>query len=284
MTVLEAIQRSTEFLVRKGVESPRLQSENLLAHVLKLPRLQLYLQFDQVLSDENAAVLRELVVRRGRREPLQHLVGTTVFCGAELVVNRAVLVPRPETELLAEKAWLHLEQSQVETPLVLDFGTGSGCLAIAIALHCTRARVHASDVSAEALEVALTNARRHALADRIQFHCGDAFVGLPAGVAFDLIVANPPYIASPEIQSLEPEVRDHDPILALDGGADGLHFYRRLAAEAPSWLAPDGWLFVELGDDQALRVSELFRGHNWVVAGIDPDYSGRPRILGARRG
>ncbi len=282
MTILEVIQRSTEFLARKGVDSPRLQIELLLAHVLQMPRLKLYLSFDRTLTEPQLATLRDLVKRRADREPLQHILGSTSFCGLEITVNRAVLIPRPETEQLAEKAWQWLSNRNSELATVLDFGTGSGCLAIAIAVKCPAARVCALDISETALALARQNAARHAASDRIQFHLGDGFAALPGGMRFDLLVSNPPYIASAEIETLQPEVRDHDPRLALDGGQDGLEFYRRLAAEGPARLAPGARAMFEFGDGQAPALQEIFEAHQWVIDAVERDLSGRERILIAR--
>jgi release factor glutamine methyltransferase len=210
VTVLEAIQRSTEFLAKKGVDSPRLQTELLLAHLRKQPRMRLYLEFERVLTPAEVDGFRELIRRRGQREPLQHIVGSTSFCGFEIAVNRDVLIPRPETELLAERGWTFLNQlstinSQPST--ALDFGTGSGCLAIALACKCPTAEVYAVDISSEALALARENAARHGVAKRIRFLHGDGFAAAPAGARFDLIISNPPYIPTAEIASLEPEVR-----------------------------------------------------------------------------
>jgi release factor glutamine methyltransferase len=282
VTVLEVIQRSSEFLTKKGVESPRLQIELLLAHLLGLPRMKLYLNFERVLTPAELEALRTLVKRRGQREPLQHIVGTTSFCGLELAVNRHALIPRPETELLAERAWQFLSTLNSQPSTVLDFGTGSGCLAIALAVNCPTAQLFAIDVSREALELARQNAARHNVAARIQFFEGDGFAALLNGGRFDLIVANPPYIPSATIDTLAPEVREHDPRLALDGGVDGLDFYRRLAKEAAPFLQSDGRIMLELGDDQAGAVSELFEQQKWVVEAIQEDYSRQPRILVAR--
>jgi release factor glutamine methyltransferase len=322
VTVLEVIQRSTEFLGQKGVESPRLHAEWLLAHVLGLPRLQLYLNFERRLTDDEADRARLLVKRRGQREPLQHLLGTVCFCGLELKVNRHVLVPRPETEGLAELAVQFLKSFDAEhlgtpgehgtgpipltrptgtlspsdgeregarersmggreneTPAILDFGTGSGCLAITLAVKCPRARVHAVDLSAEALAVARENAAAHGVADRIAFREGDGLAVLHPALTFDLMVANPPYIPSAEIATLMPEVRDYDPRLALDGGADGLEFYRHLAAGAGARLRAGGRMMLEFGDGQAEALGDLFRQHNWIVERVEADYSHRPRIL-----
>lgn len=284
VTVLAAIQRSVDFLAKKGVDSPRLQAELLLAHVLGVPRLKLYLDFERVLAAGEQDRLRELVRRRGLREPLQHILGSTSFCGLEMAVNGSVLIPRPETELLAEQGWQYLSTLNSQPSTSLDFGTGSGCLAIALAVKCPAAQVTAVDVSPEALAVARQNAARHQVDSRIQFLAGDGFAALPSDLRFDLMVANPPYIPAGEIAGLEPEVRDHDPRLALDGGADGLDFYRRLAREAGAWLKPGARLMLEFGDGQAPALEKLFAEQMWIVEAVKADYSGRPRILTARRG
>ena len=283
MTVLEVIQRSADFLGRKGVDSPRLQIEMLLAHVLQMPRMKLYLNFERALTGAELETLRNLVRRRAEREPLQHIVGTTSFCGLEMAVNRDVLIPRPETELLAEQAWQFLASLGERPSTALDFGTGSGCLAIAIAAKCPQAGVHAVDVSEAALKVARQNAARHGVTERIKFYSGDGFGALPDELQFDLLVSNPPYIPSGEISSLQIEVRDYDPVLALDGGADGLDFYRRLAAEGGARLKAGGRMMLELGDGQGAAVSGFLTQHGWTVDRLEKDYSGRERILIARR-
>ncbi len=284
MTVLDVIRRSTEYLARKGVEAPRLQIELLLAHLLNLPRLQLYLNFERVLCDPELAQMRELVRRRGNREPLQHLTGAASFCGLDLAVGPEALIPRPETEVLAERAWTLLGDSPEVCPTALDFGTGSGCLAIAMARHCPRARITALDISAPALGLARRNAERLAVADRIDWVCSDGFDSLAVGAPFDLIVANPPYIPSAEIGHLAPEVRDYDPREALDGGPDGLGVIRRLAIQAAAFLGPAGRLLLEFGDGQAASISSLFAGHGWIAEAVEPDLSGRERIFVARPG
>lgn len=286
MTVLEVIQRSADYLAKKGVESPRLQIELLLAHQLKLPRLQLYLNFDRVLSPADINALREQVTRRGERVPLQHLVGSVSFCGLEIGVGPEVLIPRPETELLAERAIRCLNERAAAgaTSLrALDFGTGSGCLALLIAARCPAVEMHAVDVSPAALERARDNARKLSLDSRVTFHLGDGFSSWDSGRPLDLLVSNPPYIPTDEIPQLQPEVRDFDPHLALDGGQDGLTFYRRLASEGPRYMNSGGSLLLELGDGQGESVQELLLAENWVVDAILPDYSSRPRVLVARR-
>jgi release factor glutamine methyltransferase len=306
VSILEVIQRNGEFLAKKGVPSPRLQVELLLAEVLQIPRLQLYLNFDRQLQPRELEALNALVERRGQREPLQYITGTTSFCGIELAVNRHVLVPRPETELLAEGAWKFLNQPRPDPNLclapdlnlapdlqpsgsttpansppltALDLGTGSGCLAIALAINAPQSPVHATDLSGDALAVARQNAARHQVQERIHFHQGDLFAALPRNLRFDLIVSNPPYVPTARIQALEPEVRDYEPRPALDGGPDGLDFYRRIAAQAGAFLHPQGRIMLELDDETAPAANDSFAGQNWIVEPIQSDYQQRPRIL-----
>jgi release factor glutamine methyltransferase len=282
MTVLEAIQKSTEFLAKKGVESPRLQTELLLAHLLKMPRMKLYLNFDRVLLPAETDSLRELIRRRGLREPLQHIVGSTSFCGYEIAVSRHALIPRPETELLAELGWKFLATRHSSLATALDFGTGTGCIAIALAAKCPNTKITALDVSADALALAKQNAAQNQVAERIEFLHGDGFAALTAETQFNLLISNPPYIASAEIETLDPEVKDFDPRGALDGGADGLDFYRRLAAEAKPFLKPDGKIMLEFGDGQADAIKLIFENEKWIVEAVQDDYSQRARILVAR--
>ncbi len=278
MTVLEVIQRSTEFLAGKGVDSPRLQVELLLADVLQLPRLKLYLNFERVLTDPELTRLRSMVKRRGNREPLQHILGSTCFCGLDFAVSPAVLIPRPETEVLALRARQYLEQLRGPAR-VLDVGTGSGCLAVTLAVQCREASIHAVDISEAALDMARRNAAQHGVSERAQFYQSDLFSALPRGLKFDLIVSNPPYIPCSVVETLQPEVRDHDPRLALDGGPDGLLFYRRLAESAPPFMAARGSLMAELGDDQDQAVSAIFREQGWKMAELAPDLAGKLRII-----
>ena len=306
VTVLEVIQRSTEFLAQKGLDSPRLQTELLLAHLLRLPRMQLYLNFERTLTPAELDSFRVLIKRRGQREPLQYIAGSTSFCGLEIGLSREVLIPRPETELLAEHGWIFLNQLATtsqsqslneaaagqasqgergsEQPLrVLDFGTGSGCLGITLAVKCPKAQIHALDISAGALALARENAARHNVSDRIGFFQGDGFTPLPPGLRVDLIVANPPYIPSSELSALQPDVRDYEPHRALDGGPDGLDYYRRLSLESPPFLTSRGKIMLEIGDGQAEPVRSLFEEQKWIVEAIIADYTQRPRIVIAHR-
>jgi len=307
MTVLEAIQKSAEYLAKKGVESPRLQTELLLAHLLKLPRMKLYLNFERTLAPAEVDGLREFIKRRGQREPLQHITGSTSFCGLEIAVNRHALVPRPETELLAESGWQFLSTLNSQPSTALDFGTGTGCIAIALAAKCPSAKIVATDISPDALALARENAGRHNAAERIEFVQSDGFAALHneseggtprrpdspkeewgsrssplRKMEFDLIISNPPYIPSAEIATLQSEVRDFDPRSALDGGADGLDFYRKLAMEAKPFLKPGGKIMLEFGAGQAEAIGKIFEAEKWIVEAVKEDYSQRERFLIAK--
>ncbi|MBX3747718.1 MAG: peptide chain release factor N(5)-glutamine methyltransferase [Verrucomicrobiae bacterium] len=286
MRLLEVIRRSASYLEERGVESPRLQVEWILSHTLRRPRLQLYLEFDRALDEAQLDSVREAVRRRGLREPLQHVLGTAAFAGLELEVSPAALIPRPETELLAERAWTWLQDraaSGIPSSDVLDWGTGTGCLAFAISRHAPGARIVAVDQSPEALALARRNAARLPESDRITFHHGDGCRELPSHLDFDLVVSNPPYIPTAELDSLQPEVRDHDPRTALDGGPDGLDYYRRLAMELPCRLRSGGALLLEFGDGQGPAVTAILEAHDWTVAECHRDHSGRERFLLATR-
>jgi len=282
LSILDVIERSADFLAKRGVGSPRLQVELLLAHVLKMPRMKLYLNFERVLTAAELDAVRTLVQRRGQREPLQCIVGSTSFCGIELALDRRVLIPRPETELLAERAWTflkNLQRSETDAPVALDMGTGSGCLAIAMALHAPGAQIHAVDFSGEALALARENAGRHELSRRIKFHEGDLFSAAPPELRCDLIVSNPPYIPSGQIDTLEAEVRQFEPRTALDGGPDGLDFYRRISAQARAFLHPAGRLMLELDQEGAEAARQIFLNDGWEVEALEQDYNRQPRIL-----
>lgn len=263
-------------MAKRGVASPRLQVELLLAHALKMPRMKLYLNFERVLSEAELDALRALVQRRGQREPLQYIVGSTSFCGIEVGLNRSVLIPRPETELLAERAWVFLNQL-ADAPIALDLGTGSGCLAIALAVNAPKSRVHAVEISGAALALARQNATKHGA--QIEFHAGDFFSAAPPDLRCDLIVSNPPYIPSARIETLESEVRDYEPRLALDGGADGQDFYRKIAAQGRGFLRPEGRVMLELDEEGADATRKIFVNEGWEVEALEKDYNGQARIL-----
>lgn len=278
MTVLESIQKSAEFLTRRGVDSPRLQAELLLAHVLKTARLKLYLDFERKLTDAETAEYRELIKRRGAREPLQHLIGSTSFCGLEIKVTSNVLIPRPETELLAEQGWKWLQKREGE-PRFLDFGTGSGCIAIALCHFAKTCSGVALDQSASALEIARQNAVANQVDSRLEFIQSDRFTSLAPNAQFDLLISNPPYIPRAEISSLQEEVQKFDPHTALDGGEDGLDFYHYFAQNAAALLKTEARIMLEFGDGQETAISEIFEAKGWRDLEVLKDLTQRPRML-----
>ncbi len=273
LPLLEVLRATERYLADRGVDSPRLNAEHLLAHALGLKRMELYLQFDRPLTETERVPLRDMVKRRGTREPLQHILGTAEFHGRSFLSDPRALVPRPETEQLVELA-LELAKAHA-SPALLDIGTGTGVIALTLALELPAAAIHATDLSPDALALAADNAARHQLTDRIRFHQTNLLP--PDDTKFDLILANLPYIPSGEIAALSPEVR-HDPASALDGGAEGLDLIRRLIAEAPARLAPGGALLLEIGADQADAVNALLSALKYRDISLRPDYQNIPRF------
>jgi release factor glutamine methyltransferase len=278
MTVLEILQSTTAYFKKREIESPRLNAEHLLAHVLKRKRMELYLEFERVLTEEELAPLRELVRRRGQGEPLQHLLGTVEFCGQTFLCDKRALVPRPETEQLVE---LLKSKIQNPKPKILDIGTGSGVIALSLATKFPEATVTAIDVSNEALELARENAERLALSHRIEFFKSDLL--LYVSDVYDLIVANLPYIASADRAALSREVR-HDPEIALFGGERGDEMVRKLIETARSHLAPGGLLALEVGLGQADDLAALMAQKKYQDIRTEADYAGVKRFLFGRHG
>jgi len=273
LPLLEVLRGAESYLAERGVENPRLNAEHLLAQALGLKRMELYLQFDRQLAESERAPLRETVKRRGAREPLQHILGSAEFHGRTFACDKRALIPRPETEQLVELA-LGIAKSKT-SPKILDVGTGSGVIAITLALELAAADVHAIDLSTDALALAAENADRHGLAGRISFHQADLLP--PGDTKFDLIVANLPYIPAAEIASLSPEVR-HDPLSALDGGTDGLELVRQLIGAAPDRLTTGGALLLEIGAGQADAVNTLLANRKFRDICVRSDYQNIPRF------
>lgn len=273
LPLLEVLRGAESYLASRGVESPRLNAEHLLAYALGLKRMELYLQFDRPLGEEERAPLRELVRRRGAREPLQHVLGTAEFHGRTFASDRRGLVPRPETEQLVEIALELLEPRN--DPAALDAGTGSGVIALTLAAEVPGAEISATDLSDDALALAAENAARHGLEARVAFRRADLFPEGPG--TFDLVVANLPYIPTGEIASLSPEVQQ-DPVAALDGGADGLDAIRKLVAASPARLKTGGAILLEIGLGQGDRVRELLQESKFRDISVRPDYQGVARF------
>lgn len=276
--ILDVINKTTPFFEKQGVESPRLTIELLLAHLLKKKRLELYLEFERELEEGMLEKLREMVRRRAAGEPIQYITGTAFFCGLEFAVDRRVLIPRPETELLVETTLARLTTHH--SPLtIIDVGTGSGCIAVALAKKLPAAEITAVDASAEALEIATANAKRHGVEKNIRFILGDLLNALPDSLRVDAIVSNPPYIANGELAKLPKEVRDFEPRQALAAGEDGLDVYRRLVADAKRFLSAAGVVALELGAGQRAVVEQLFIERGFKVAEVVKDLQGHERVI-----
>jgi release factor glutamine methyltransferase len=288
-TVKRLLEWTTGFFTRKEVDPARLSAEQLLAHVLSVPRIKLYTDFERRLDEQELASYRDLVRRASELEPIAYLTGKAHFFNLEFDVTRDVLIPRPDTETLVESVLqLARRTSGFETPRVLDVCTGSGCIAGAIAHHNRNASVVATEVCPAALDVARRNIQRLGLAERVTLLLGDLYEPLSQLAdqnPFDLIVSNPPYIATAEIDSLDRSVRDYEPRLALDGGADGLTYHHRLFAGAASRLRSGGRIFFEIAfnqAEQALKVCSEYQDFSDVR--ILKDHAGNDRVLtGIRR-
>ena len=279
-TVGRLLTWTTDWLAARGAESPRLDAEVLLAFVRGCPRIALYTAFGETVPDAERGRFRELVKRRGAGEPVAYLVGSREFFSLPLAVSPAVLVPRPETEGLVVRT-LDLCRS-AEAPRIIDVGTGSGAIAIALAKHLPRAEITATDISAAALEVARGNAERHGVAERIRFVHGDLCAA--AEGPWTVMVSNPPYVREDEFAALPRDVREHEPRGALVAGPEGTEVVARLAVAAAAALAPGGWLLVEIGPAVADASLRLLEGAGLSVGPVLKDLAGLQRIVQARRG
>ena len=276
MRILDIINKTVPFFEKSGIESPRLSIELLLAHVLKKKRLQLYLEFEREVAESTLEVLRGLVKRRVAGEPLQYITGEAEFCGLKLAVDRRVLIPRPETEILVEIV------AARQPATVVDVGTGSGCIALALAHRLPNAEVIATDLSSDALAVAQANAARYPCKNFTRFLQGELLCALPDSFTADAIVSNPPYIASGELAQLPREVKDFEPEQALVAGADGLDVIRRLVLAAKRFLSPTGFVALEIGAGQCPAVAELFVRAGYQVAQVEKDLQGIDRVVVAQ--
>jgi release factor glutamine methyltransferase len=280
MTVLEVLQSTTGYFQKRNIDSPRLNAEHLLAHVLSRKRMELYLDFERRLRESELAPLRELVKRRGSGEPLQHLLGTVEFCGHSFRCDKRALVPRPETEQLVELLISHFK-SEIAYSRMVDVGTGSGVIALTLAAEFPKAEIVGADISEDALMLARENAERLDLADRVQFLRSNLLEGVLPGLG--AIIANLPYVSTEDRQNLSREVL-HDPEVALFAGACGDELVRQLIAQAPSWLQPGGILAMEIGIGQSEPLLVALAEKNYRDILTEKDYSGVIRFLFARYG
>jgi release factor glutamine methyltransferase len=289
--VLGLVLWSADYLKEKGVEHARLDAEHLLAHSLGSTRLQLYLQFDRPLTQAELAAFKPLLLRRAKREPLQYVLGRAAFRELELAVDRRVLIPRPETEVLVDVVleWARARAGMAGDRSVeldaLDVGTGSGCIALSLLTEGPFRRVVATDASSDALAVAAANAVTAGVADRWDGRLGSLWAPLGADERFDVVVSNPPYVARLDAPALEPEVRDWEPEAALFGGTEGLDVLGALVDGAADRLRPGALLALEVGLGQADAVAGRIRSTGaFGEPRVRRDLTGRPRILQAERG
>lgn len=281
-SILEVLDWTRGHFEKRGLPSPRLDAEVLIAHALGLKRVMLYAKYDQPLVPEELAKIRELVARRSNAEPVAHLVGGREFWSLDFEVTRDTLVPRPDTETLVEVA-LDLRKGR-DTKTVVDVGTGTGCVAIAIGKELEEARIWALEISEPARAIAQKNVEKHHLEPRTTVLASDLLHALPADVdAIDLCVANLPYIPSETIGALMADVRDHEPRLALDGGPDGLVLIRRLLEQAPKRMASDGHIALEAGHDQHAALRELVASAGFVDVTTSSDAGGNERVTAGRK-
>ena len=279
-SVMEVLKNATARLEAGGIESPRLDAEILLAHVLKWRRLTLYVDAEKILPLESILRFNELITQRLKKIPTAYLTGTKEFMGLAFAVNESVLIPRPDTEILTELVGEYLRDLGGEVTFA-DLGAGSGAICVSVLKFVKSARAAAIDISAEALEIAKFNAQKFYVEDRIEFFQGDLFAPLE-GRIFNAIVSNPPYISTNELETLQAEVK-REPRLALDGGEDGLNFYRRILNDAPRFLVDGGVLAVEVGIHRAAAVKTLFERANLTDTEIVKDLSGIERVVAGRK-
>ena len=278
-TIMKILNWTKQYFEAKGVENPRLDAEVLLCAVLKCQRITLYVDFERPLSEEELATYREYVRRRGNFEPLAYILGERAFMRNTFKVNKATLVPRPETELLVESlvriAPLLKREGDVK---ILDIGTGSGAIIVSLLDYLPNAKGVGVDISVDALIVAKENSEKIGVTGRIGFVRSDVFSKLPLEKKFDIIVSNPPYIPAGDIAGLDKDVQQ-EPRGALDGGADGLDFYRRITAEAMDHMAEEGVLAFEIGIGQAAAVQQLCLDAGFVKTAVRKDYAGIERMV-----
>jgi release factor glutamine methyltransferase len=281
-TILSLVQWTAAYFKSKGIDSPRSTAELLLAYMLEITRIELYLKYDQPMIQIELARYRELIQRRVRREPVAYIMGEKEFWAMSLIVNRYVLIPRPETECLVELALTEIPENPAGAPAeILELGTGSGAIILALAAERPGHRYLALDYSFEALRVSQKNACRHGLAPAVEFICGDWFSPFKLTRArFDLIVSNPPYIPTADINGLQAEITQFEPRSALDGGRDGTDCLKRIIDAAPDYLRPGGVLVLEIGYDQAELVLQIAQNRKaYDGFQVEKDFSGLTRVI-----
>lgn len=280
-SLIELLNWTADYLIEKGYEDARLNAERLLAHALGLSRIELYTNFDRPLTPDELSAFKALFKRRLANEPLQYIIGETEFFSLPFKVTPAVLIPRPETELLVETVVAHCAShySDEDDIQILDVGSGSGCISIALAKNIDNAVVTAVDVSHEALKIAYGNAQAHEV--EVAFHEIDALRPWPPEYLnmFDIVVSNPPYVSFPEYQSLPPDIQKYEPKISLLGGNDGLDFYRKFSNILPTLLKPNAYAFFEIGERQAASVQNIYSASGFSGIQVLDDLAGKNRAV-----
>ncbi len=276
LTVLEAVQLSTGYLEEKGIESPRLNAELLLAGILNCKRLDLYLMFERPLNDEEVQSYREYIARRGKFEPLQYILGEVEFYGLKLKVSKDVLVPRPETELLVEEA-IKLS-SEVNVKTIIDIGSGSGNIAISLAKNLNGVKVTSIDLSSSAIKVAEANAGFNGVNDKIDF-INSGIEEYQTNQQFDLIVSNPPYVSEQDYSSLQKEILEYEPIESVTDKSDGYKFYRLISERSNDFLKNGGYLLFEMASGQSEKIKSILEQNNFSDIKIVKDYQNIDRVI-----
>ena len=261
----------------KGIDTPRLDAEVLLAHALGTDRVYLYMNLDRPLSQDERKQFRQFVIRRGAREPVALIIGEKEFWSIPFTIVPGVLIPRPDTEILVQ-AVLD-EVREIDSPQILEIGTGSGAIAVALAKENPAARILATDTDSTALRIAERNAEGAAASQSIEFAMSDLFESIDPDRTFHVICSNPPYIPTADIGSLQPEIRNHEPIRALDGGDDGLDIIRRIAAQAKGYLKPRGALLIEFGEGQEEAMRGILSNGGFRDILLLFDLAGKPRVV-----
>jgi len=285
-TIQSLLNWVTDYLTKKAVDSPRLSAELLLSHVLELKRIELYTQFDKPVEQQQLDCLHDLVKQASQHKPIAYLTGKIEFYSLELNVCPDCMIPRPETELLVERA-IEFLRTRNGKQFVCDLCTGSGCIAIAIARNCPDANIIATDISDTALSVAAKNTEKHRLKSQIKLLCGDLFDPIVPQLdtdKFDLIVCNPPYVSAPEYEKLSKNIKDYEPKVALYAGDDGLDIYRRIAKKTDLFLKPDSALILEIGFAQGPVIKELLEKTGmFTEIRNEKDYHNNDRIVTAKK-
>ncbi|MCK4978951.1 MAG: peptide chain release factor N(5)-glutamine methyltransferase [Candidatus Delongbacteria bacterium] len=274
-TLLDILNLSTDYLKKHEIADPRLNAEILISGALDMNRLDLYLQYDRIITEEELSQIRPLLKKSSTNEPVQYIQGEKEFYNVKIMVNKHTLIPRNDTEILVEEVINYLSDKNLR---ILDIGTGSGCIPIAIAKECPNNLFFASDISNEVLEIARKNAGLNDISGKIKFYKWDLFKNCPSRSKNDVVISNPPYISLKEYEKLDSNVKDHEPRIALTDEGDGLSFYKRINEIIEKLLKPQGILFLEIGFDQAKEVKNIFN-EKFKDVKIVKDYGGNDRVF-----